>query len=558
MTLRVEWPVLDCTAEKDVPASTTWAATRLEPWFDLRRRGAAGRGKFIYIDAIDGPDAPIRVHFAVPACLHAKAPIVFVLPGIERDGMPYLGTWAPHAARAGAILLIPELPQKTYPRARGYNLGNMFDRNGHPIARPRWAFSLIERLFDHVRAETGNRRDGYVIYGHSAGGQLVQRMLLFYPEARIEHAVVANSGWYTLPSFAEDYPYGLRGTGIGEDALRGALERPMSILVGGKDIDAAHSTLRRTRGAMRQGKNRVERARTFVAAGQDAALAQCAGLAWRIALVPGAGHDQGNMAAEAVEHLFPAPAAGTGRVIRRPVNHRLPTAAGHNPETAGNKKVAMRNFVRVKDDVDIRPLLDEIERQPEAWTKFTGRQDKYRAQAETLSIPIRGAVKSGAEGRKNRDIHKSRFTTISQDFPHVVEFMKMFAAERNAKLGRARLVTLPPGHKVHPHIDRGKYYKKRDRYHLVLRSETGSWLKSGDEEVRMQTGELWWFDNKQVHEARNDSEEDRIHFIFDLMPRDRIEAETGDAATASDGQSSGGQILNCDQDAVDVGKGLES
>ena len=175
MTLSVDWPVLDGTPEKDVPASTTRAATRLEPWFDLRRRGAAGRGNFTYIDAIDGPDAPIRVHFALPACPHAKSPIIFVLPGIKRDAMPYLRTWAPHAARAGAILLIPELPQKTYPRARGYNLGNMFDQNGHPIARPRWAFSLIERLFDHVRAETGIRRDGYVIYGHSAGGQLVHR-----------------------------------------------------------------------------------------------------------------------------------------------------------------------------------------------------------------------------------------------------------------------------------------------------------------------------------------------------------------------------------------------
>ncbi len=40
-------------------------------------------------------------------------------------------------------------------------------------------------------------------------------------------------------------------------------------------------------------------------------------------------------------------------------------------------------------------------------------------------------------------------------------------------------------------------------------------------------------------------------------PRDRIKAETGDAATASDGQSSGGQVLNRDQDAADVGKGLE-
>ena len=181
----------------------------------------------------------------------------------------------------------------------------------------------------------------------------------------------------------------------------------------------------------------------------------------------------------------------------------------------------MRYFERVKDYVNIRPLLDDIERQPEAWTRFTGRQHKYPAQAETLSIPIRGAVKSLANGRKPRDIHESRFTTISREFPHVVDFLKTFAAERGAGLARAKLVKLPPGHKVRPHIDRGEYYKTRDRYHLVLHSETGSWLKSGGEEVRMKTGELWWFDNQQVHEARNDSGENRIHFIFDLLPRDQ-------------------------------------
>jgi outer membrane protein assembly factor BamB/orotate phosphoribosyltransferase len=51
-----------------------------------------------------------------------------------------------------------------------------------------------------------------------------------------------------------------------------------------------------------------------------------------------------------------------------------------------------------------------------------------------------------------------------------------------------------------------------------LRSAAGSPLASGDEEVRMQEGELWWFNNKQFHHAANDSHEWRIHYIFDLLP----------------------------------------
>lgn len=34
----------------------------------------------------------------------------------------------------------------------------------------------------------------------------------------------------------------------------------------------------------------------------------------------------------------------------------------------------------------------------------------------------------------------------------------------------------------------------------------------------MRSGELWWFDNDQLHEARNDADDDRIHLIFDLLP----------------------------------------
>ncbi|WP_017314351.1 aspartyl/asparaginyl beta-hydroxylase domain-containing protein [Mastigocladopsis repens] len=68
------------------------------------------------------------------------------------------------------------------------------------------------------------------------------------------------------------------------------------------------------------------------------------------------------------------------------------------------------------------------------------------------------------------------------------------------------------------YIDNGEYYKLRDRYHLVLQSQSGSWMKCGNKETLMHEGELWWFDNKQPHEAFNPSEEWRTHIIFDVLP----------------------------------------
>ena len=88
----------------------------------------------------------------------------------------------------------------------------------------------------------------------------------------------------------------------------------------------------------------------------------------------------------------------------------------------------------------------------------------------------------------------------------------------NCHLSRATIVRLKPKSQVFRHIDEGSYYFLRDRFHLVLQSSTGSVLMSGGEEVRMQEGELWWFDNKQYHESYNESGDWRIHYIFDLLP----------------------------------------
>ncbi len=179
----------------------------------------------------------------------------------------------------------------------------------------------------------------------------------------------------------------------------------------------------------------------------------------------------------------------------------------------------MKNFKLIASDIDTQAILDELDRDPEIWNKSTGRQDKIPVQKESRSIPIRGLVKSKINGRKRRDVHESRFTTTSKEFPVIVDFIKKFAEEHNAEMGRAKVVNLKAGCKVYPHIDRGDYYKKRDRYHLVLRSNDGSFLTCEDEELRMKEGELWWFDNNKAHGAHNDSDGDRIHLIFDMLAK---------------------------------------
>jgi len=191
----------------------------------------------------------------------------------------------------------------------------------------------------------------------------------------------------------------------------------------------------------------------------------------------------------------------------------------------------MKYFQRIKTDIDPSPFLEEIAAVNGAWDSATGRQEKIAVQREARAIPLRGLRKSAIGQRKRRDVHESRWTTGSRRYPVARAFLETIAQDQDALLSRAKIVCLPAGKRVYPHIDRGAYYAVRGRYHLVLRSAAGSWLKAGDEEVRMREGELWWFDNKQIHEAFNDGDQDRIHMIFDLLPRARAAEILGDGGS---------------------------
>jgi len=178
----------------------------------------------------------------------------------------------------------------------------------------------------------------------------------------------------------------------------------------------------------------------------------------------------------------------------------------------------MKYFKLIRSGIDVAPLLEEVQSQPEAWLANTGRQDKIRVQRETNTIFLRGAApRPDLNLNENQE---SRATPASKSFPRALAFMTQFAQEMDCQLSRATIVRLKPTSQVYRHIDEGSYYFLRDRFHLVLRSAAGSVLMSGGEQVRMQEGELWWFDNKQHHESYNESEEWRIHYIFDLLSND--------------------------------------
>lgn len=256
-----------------------------------------GRASLVY-SGWGGPDLSVETYR--PENLPADAPIIFVMHGVNRNPDDYRDAWVDLADACGLAIIAPGFDQDGFPRSSGYNLGEPL-----PGTDAVSAFDAIEPLFATMRAGLGSTRNGYSIFGHSAGAQFVHRFLMLTPDTHVEAAVVANAGWYTWPVMSAEWPYGFAGaprTPL-DPGVIAAL--PVTLLLGEADNDPNASNLRQTPEARAQGAHRFERGLNTATLVDR--LAADAGLehGWAVATVPGVAHDNTRMAPAAVRHLVP-------------------------------------------------------------------------------------------------------------------------------------------------------------------------------------------------------------------------------------------------------------
>lgn len=252
-----------------------------------------------------GPKLPVYVH--KPQTAGANSRIVFVMHGVNRDGDRYRDEWRDLADKHDLIIVVPTFGRTDFPTTDSYNFGNVLNKDGRKNPQAKWSFSAIEPLFDNIVCRIAGNQTGYALYGHSAGAQFVHRYVALADAPRMESAVAANSGWYTMPDDGA-FPYGWGGDIAGLVSTEKALQRRLTILLGTEDIDRQDPNLRINEQADKQGLTRFERGHGFLAAARKLA-GRNRPLGWKIAYAPGIGHDNGGTAPFSIPHLISAEAS---------------------------------------------------------------------------------------------------------------------------------------------------------------------------------------------------------------------------------------------------------
>ncbi len=189
----------------------------------------------------------------------------------------------------------------------------------------------------------------------------------------------------------------------------------------------------------------------------------------------------------------------------------------------------MQHFHFLAHGADVNPLMLAIRRHPDLWQEDTFLRHYPQGpfgQTETIMLrfpeKVEGLTKEQIEAYKQNQLAgHDQYEAV--DYPAYAQLhearplvMNLMARVQGERLGRVMINKVAPGGRIFAHADTPEQTRYYTRFHIVLHGLPGAVLKAGDEQINMNTGDVFWFDNKQIHEVINNSADDRVSMVVDI------------------------------------------
>lgn len=270
----------------------------------------------------------IKVYYHQPKNFQNNSKILLVIPGAGRNADSYRNAWIEESEKHNVLILSPMYAEKDY-AFEDYHLGGvLYDLNlkdaiktipktnkvvldeslfSFKISdkRNEWIFSDFDRIFELVVKTINSNQTKYDIFGHSAGGQILHRFALFQPDSKADQILASNSGFYTIPDFTIDLPFGIKNTILTQQDLKSSFSKNLTLLIGELDNETeTGGTLLRSTTVDKQGIHRLERANYFYNQAKIFAKEKGYEFNWNLKIIPNIGHNHEKMANAAAEFLY--------------------------------------------------------------------------------------------------------------------------------------------------------------------------------------------------------------------------------------------------------------
>ncbi len=287
-----------------------------------------GSGSFIINGGKGHENADLTVYYHKPKKFNDSTKVLLVIPGSGRNGDDYRDSWVQTSEKHNVLILSPSYPEKNY-NYGGYHLGNMitdFDESigvtlkkntnqfwmDESVAKFNfntdssvWIYSDFDRIFSIAKNSLKFKAKKYDAFGHSAGGQILQRFAIFYPQSKADRILASNAGSYTPTDYQANFPFGIKNTNTKQKNLKKAFRKDLIMFLGELDnADEKGGKILRSKTVDIQGTHRLARGTYFYNKGLETAQSLNTKYNWKLKIIPGVGHNQRKMAKAAAIYLY--------------------------------------------------------------------------------------------------------------------------------------------------------------------------------------------------------------------------------------------------------------
>jgi ribosomal protein L24E len=118
--------------------------------------------------------------------------------------------------------------------------------------------------------------------------------------------------------------------------------------------------------------------------------------------------------------------------------------------------------------------------------------------------------------RESSRIIECKDTYRVPDFPEIMSWTYSY---RKSRLGRIMIVRMRPRSYIPIHVDSGEYFSNYERLHVPIQTNEHVLFFGSKkcESVCLKSGYVWKLHNQKPHGVFNDSDDYRIHLVFDVF-----------------------------------------
>ena len=171
--------------------------------------------------------------------------------------------------------------------------------------------------------------------------------------------------------------------------------------------------------------------------------------------------------------------------------------------------------------VDVQSLREIIlAQEEEAW-----KEDKYRQEAFEVHHATESIVMLFVQIDRWPDIVVNKEPGWARLSDAALPLMNHIIGKHYPPGGtviRAMAAKLLAGGKITPHVDKHPSFHHGHRIHVPITTNPRVRFMIDGQPYQFKVGEAYEINNQKTHSVMNKGSEDRITFIFDYVPKDRI------------------------------------